>query len=71
MDRRNFLRNGGRLLMLGGMAVGTAWLVAGGQVGRPGSCAVSSRCNGCSKLSGCSDDQAVRFRKNPEKEKVG
>ena len=71
MDRRNFLRNGGRLLMLGGLAAGTAWLVAGGQVGKPGSCGIATRCNGCSRISRCTGDQAVQFRKNPDKEKVG
>jgi hypothetical protein len=71
MDRRNFLRNGGRLLMLGGMAAGTGWLVSRGQVGKPGSCSIASRCNGCSKLSGCSDDQAVQFRNSPETEQAG
>jgi hypothetical protein len=62
MNRRNFFKNSGRFLLLGGMAAGTAFLVVNGQVEPTGSCRVAAQCNGCSKLSGCSEDQAELHR---------
>lgn len=63
MERREFFRKGGRLLLLSGMAAGSAYLVINGQVEKTGTCKVASHCNGCSKLAGCSEEQAAGFRK--------
>ena len=62
MERREFFKKGGRLLLLGGMAAGSAFLVFNGQVEKTGSCKVAAHCKGCSKLTGCKNDQAISFR---------
>jgi hypothetical protein len=62
MERREFMRKGGRFLLLGGMAAGSAYLVINGQVEKSATCKIASHCKGCSKLSACSDDQATDYR---------
>lgn len=62
MDRRNFFRSGGRVLILGGLAAGATFLAVNGQIKDTGTCGVASQCNGCSKLSACKEDQAVEFQ---------
>jgi hypothetical protein len=62
MERREFFRKGGRLLLLSGMAAGSAYLVINGQVEKSGFCKVASHCKGCSKLTGCVEEQAAGYR---------
>jgi hypothetical protein len=63
MDRRNFFKSGGRLLLLGGMAAVTGYLAVNGKLEKSGTCKIASHCRGCSKLKACSEDQATGFRK--------
>jgi hypothetical protein len=67
MDRRNFFRKSGRLLLLGGMAGAAAYLVANGQVQKTGTCGISDRCGGCKKLASCGFEQATEYLSNGEK----
>lgn len=63
MERRRFFRTGARLLMLGGFAAASGYLVLQGKVTRSQAvCRTGSVCNGCSKLTDCSDDQAIAYR---------
>lgn len=50
--------------MLGGFAAASGYLVLQGKVTRSQAvCGTGSVCNGCSKLTDCSDEQAIAFRK--------
>ena len=63
-DRRSFLRDGIRMLVLGGMAV--TGIVLGSRRRSEGSlsaCPAGRACRNCSRLPGCRDPQADRFRK--------
>jgi len=64
MERREFMRKGSRFLLLGGMAAGSAYLAINGQVEKSAACKIASHCKGCSKLSGCNDEQATGYRKS-------
>ena len=67
MERRGFFKTGARLLMLGGFAAASGYLVWQGRVTRSQAvCGTGSVCNGCSKLSDCSDDQAIAYRNTKE-----
>lgn len=49
--------------MLGGFAAASGYLVLQGKVTRSQTvCGKGSVCNGCSKLTDCSDDQAIAYR---------
>jgi len=62
MKRRGFFTTGARLLMLGGFAAASGYLVLQGKVTRSQAvCGTGSVCNGCSRLSGCSEDQAIAY----------
>ncbi len=56
MNRKDFLKAGGRILILGGMAVSTGYLIVNDQVDT--TCSVSPTCKKCGKLSGCDLPQA-------------
>lgn len=56
MDRKQFLIKGGRILILGGIAACTGYLVVNDKV--DASCSVSSSCEKCGKLTSCELPQA-------------
>ncbi|MFW6289805.1 MAG: hypothetical protein ACOC0R_02465 [Mariniphaga sp.] len=56
MNRKEFLKTGGRILILGGMAVSTGYLIVNERVDT--TCSVSPSCTKCGKLSSCELPQA-------------
>jgi hypothetical protein len=62
-DRRSFLRDWVRMLVLGGMAV--TGVVLGSRSrseGLSSACPADQACRGCSRLTGCREPRADRFR---------
>lgn len=51
MDRKEFLKTGGRLMLLGGIAASTGYLFLNNRV--DAKCTVSSTCVNCGKFSKC------------------
>ncbi len=62
MERRDFIKNGGRLFLLGGLATGIGYLASKGQISQPGQCKISSNCAGCSKVLKCNYKKAEQYR---------
>jgi len=60
MNRKEFIRSGGRVLILGGMAVSTGYLFAKRKVDL--TCTTSSTCKECSELSACKLPQAKELK---------
>ena len=56
MNRKDFLKTGGRIIILGGMAVSAGYLIVNDQVDT--TCSISPSCVKCGKLSGCDLPQA-------------
>jgi len=63
MDRKDFFKTTGRLLILGGITASAGYLVVNNKVSA--SCSVSPTCNSCGKFSKCELPQAkdVRYGK--------
>lgn len=60
MDRKEFLKTGGRLLLLGGITASAGYLVLNKQV--KASCEVSSTCKDCLKLTDCEKPEVKKER---------
>ena len=56
MNRKEFIKTGGRLLMLGGISASAGYLILNNKV--TASCSVSPTCNNCGKYSKCELPQA-------------
>jgi hypothetical protein len=65
MNRKKFIQTGGRLLLLGGLAASTGYLVVNRKV--TASCSVSPTCQNCGKFESCVLPQAEEV-KNGKKE---
>jgi len=68
MDRNEFFRTAGRLLMLGGIAATGIYLTANNQLSGSSHCKQIELCSSCGKFSGCKLSRADKFRKNEERE---
>lgn len=62
MNRKEFLKTGGRILILSGMAATTGYLVVNQKVDT--SCSVSPACQKCGQFAKCELPQAVETKKN-------
>jgi hypothetical protein len=62
MNRKEFLKTGGRILILGGMAATTGYLVVNQKV--DATCSVSSACQKCGQFAKCELPQAIETKKN-------
>jgi hypothetical protein len=60
MNRKEFFKAGGRLLMLGGITASAGYLVLNKKV--TASCSVSPTCNNCGKFSKCELPQAKEVK---------
>jgi hypothetical protein len=60
MKREEFIRTGGRILILGAMAALTTWLTV--RRDPDTDCSVSPACKNCSKVSDCELPQAEKER---------
>jgi hypothetical protein len=56
MNRKDFIKTTGRILILGGMAASTGYLVVNKKV--DATCSVSPTCQKCGKFSNCELPQA-------------
>ena len=53
MNRKDFIKTGGRFILLGGIAASTGYLVINRQV--KATCSVSPTCKNCGKLTNCEE----------------
>ena len=60
MKRDEFIRTGGRLVIMGAMAAFIVWIMT--RKHPETSCSVSPACKGCSKFSDCELPQAEKKR---------
>ena len=60
MDRKEFLKTGGRLLLLGGITASTGYLVLNKQV--KASCEISTTCKDCIILNDCVEPEVKKQR---------
>ena len=64
MNRRNFIDQAGRGILLGGLAVVSGVLIARRQVSRDTRCSANFQCRNCGKLSNCQLPEAEIERKD-------
>jgi len=62
MERRDFIRRWGRIVLLGGIAGTAGYLAFSGRVSGDAVCAAPGRCGSCSQYTSCKDSK----RQNPE-----
>ncbi|MEE4284977.1 MAG: hypothetical protein V2I31_02475 [Mariniphaga sp.] len=62
MNRKEFFKTGGRILILGAMAATTGYLVVSEKVDT--TCSVSPACQKCGKFAKCELPQAVETKEN-------
>jgi hypothetical protein len=62
MNRKEFFKTGGRILILGAMAATTGYLVVNEKVDT--TCSVSPACQKCGKFVKCELPQAVETKEN-------
>jgi len=67
MNRKEFIKTGGRFLILGGMAATTGYLVANQKVDT--TCSVSPACQKCGQFSSCELPQAIDNKKDVQPNK--
>jgi len=60
MDRKDFLKTSGRLLLLGGITTSAGYLVLNKQVAA--TCSISPTCKDCGKLSDCETPEVKEDR---------
>jgi hypothetical protein len=60
MNRKNFIKTTGRILILSGMAVSTGYLIVNNKVDT--TCSVAPTCSKCGKLKGCDLPQAKEVK---------
>jgi hypothetical protein len=64
MNRKEFIKTGGRFLILGGMAATTGYLVANQKVDT--TCSVSAACKNCGQFSECELPQAAEVKQTEQ-----
>ena len=64
MNRKDFFRKGGRLIILTGIGLLSAFLAYDQKIETPENCTVAPQCKGCGKLSQCTLPQADKVRNN-------
>jgi len=65
MNRKKFIQTSGRLLLLGGMAASTGYLVVNRKV--TANCSVSPACENCGIFAKCELPQAKEVKNGKEK----
>jgi len=65
MNRKDFFRTGGRLLLLGGITTSAGYLLVNKKV--TASCTVSPTCNNCGEFSKCELPQAKEVKDGKRK----
>ena len=65
MKRKDFLKTGGRLLLLGGIVGSAGYLVVNKKVSA--SCLVSPTCKNCGKVTACENPEVKEARDGKEK----
>jgi len=65
MDRKEFFKTSGRLLILGGIVISAGYLVVNNKVSA--SCSVSPTCKNCGKVSACENPEIKEARDGKEK----
>jgi hypothetical protein len=64
MNRNDFFRKGGRLTILTGIGILSAFLAYDQKIETPENCTVAPQCKGCGKLSQCTLPQADKIRQD-------
>ena len=64
---KEFIKTGGRSLILGAFAVFSGYLILNNRVSHENACPVNNQCSNCNKLSSCKLPQASRLKKDGEK----
>jgi hypothetical protein len=62
MNRKDFFRKGGRLVILSGIGILSAFLVFDQKIVKPENCSVAPQCTNCGKLAQCKLPQAKIVR---------
>jgi hypothetical protein len=65
MNRKEFFRTSGRLLILGGFTASAGYLVLNKKVSA--NCSVSPTCENCGKVSNCENPEVKEMRNGKEK----
>jgi len=68
MNRKDFIKTTGRLLILGGMVTSAVYLVANNKV--TAACSVSPTCKNCGKVSACINPEVKKERTEVEMSEI-
>lgn len=64
MNRKDFFKTGGRLLILGGITASAGFLIVNNKVSA--NCSVSPTCKSCKKISNCENPKVKEERDGKE-----
>lgn len=64
MKRKDFFKQGGRLVILSGIGLLSAFLAYNQKIETPENCSVAPQCKNCGKLNQCTLPQAGKEREN-------
>ena len=64
MNRNEFFRATGRVLLLGGFIFSGVYLAEKHKITGPGNCTSNNLCSGCSRIERCKLPEADKFRSN-------
>ncbi len=64
MNRKDFFRKGGRLTILTGIGLLSAFLAYDKKIETPENCSIAPQCKGCGKLSQCNLPQVDKIRQD-------
>jgi len=64
MNRKDFFKHGGRLTLLSGIGILSAFLAYNQKIATPENCSVAPQCKSCGKYTQCVLPQADKERKN-------
>jgi hypothetical protein len=70
MNRKEFIRISGRLLMLGLLGITSGTIFYRHQVRSGNGCNIADHCRHCRSLAICTLPEALKYKKNGEKERI-
>jgi hypothetical protein len=70
MDRKEFIRDSGRWIILSLLTIFTAGFVLRRRISLEDTCSISGQCRGCSSLSYCNLPEAIKLRKDEEEKGI-
>lgn len=66
MNRKEFIKTGGRILLLGGFAIFSGYLFVTKRISKTKVCPINDNCSNCNKFTACELPQATKTKTDGE-----